>query len=303
MASRFWRVSGPYGSQQRFYDFQPPERPSGAGFRLPAGVANPLIGSVAGHTIVVTIVALQDFGVLIDAPFTRKTSILNSGTFDPSVSGGFTLEVNGSLTVNGFQFRVIHDDGTAFFPVVAKDFGNGFYPKRGDGIILTYNWDAVSQLVKAKSSYDTSIASAPSATFNPFGAAAVDPFGFSLGHFNAYIAFTRQNDFDVEAPVFGIANVYYSTTKSQWTQQELIDFEEEIKGVMATDSQLPVPVGTTQADWTIFDSRDAAIGGSDGSWTSTNGIYQLRSDQFLDPNKGDNEFQELRNINFPSSGL
>jgi len=298
MSARSWRIAGPFGSQERIGSSLSTDQQSGQGYRLQAGTPNPPIGSPAGYTVIVTIVALQDFG--IGTTSGGAGFVCSGDAVILNLNGGYLIGVEAAISPPGYQFSFVQADGVGVASVV-KDLGTGNYPKRGNGIIVTANWDAVAGLMKLKTSYDSSSAQMAAPGFLPFINAAISDFAFSLGHANS--AFFGIDTFPTD-PIFGIANVYYSTTKTQWTDQEISDFEDEIKATMATDSSLPIPEGTTESDWTIFDSRQVASGSGSGPWTSRNGVYMLQSDLFVRPaGNGNNEFQQLRNINFPVSGL
>lgn len=324
MTARFWQVTGPFGGQQPVSaTLGGGQVPTSMGWRMLDGaLPAPLVGSALGHTVVVVLVCLEDWGLLVPALEDKRLPCafaVQSGyvdSFGPTTQKGYFIGVDvgamgGGYSANpptlGTRVVVNHGVGGAQFEVesILGGAGSTFTPRRGDAFVVTYNWDSVAQLVKLKQSFDSMLESAAQATFVPTDSSIAYPGSnveFSLGHANRDDA-----PFFIEpraaSPFFGIAAAYYSVAKTAWTAQELSDFEEQIEAAMSTDSPLPIPEGTSESDWTIFDSR-ATVG---EEWESVDMGYTLRGNLFgslfgirID---GNNQSEQLRNIRFPKSGL
>lgn len=282
----------------------------------------PLVGSVSGHTVITVLVCLEDWGHLVallddqrlpcafavQSGYADNTGPVNQkGYFIGVAVGAPGAEFSGNPTELGSAFVVNHGLGAAQFEVESILGGPSslYMPRRGEAFVVNYNWDPVAGLVKLKQSFDSAVASAAAATFVPTDSAIAYPganIEFCLGHANS--AVSPVSVFPAAAsPFYGIAATYYSTTKTAWTAQEMSDFEEEIAAAMATDSTLPIPAGTTAADWVIFDSR--MIDGN--QWQDVGGVYALRGNLIsgagLEPFNDNNQREQLRNISFPKSGM
>ena len=321
MTARFWQVAGPFGGQQPVSAvFGGGQVPTSMGWRMLDGaLPAPLVGSALGHTVIVVLVCLEDWGLLVPASEASRLPCafaIHSGYVDasgPTTQKGYLIGVEvgalgGADSVNpptfGSNVFVNHGAGAAPFEVESLLGGTGstFTPRRGDALVITYNWDSVAQLVKLKQSFDSMLASAVQTTFVPTDSAVAYPgsnIEFCLGHLN-------RGDSPVvletlaASPFFGIAATYYSTTKTAWTTQEISDFEEEIAAAMATDSVLPIPAGTAPEDWVIFDSRQV-VG---NEWKDVGMNYSLKGGLFVPSTQNyNNQSEQLRNISFPKSGL